>query len=111
MEGEGIDDEAVGDLVAIHTGVAVRQELGVQIRRGGVRPPEILLLEEIHISPQPDDDAEDVLDAHARRVHSLVKYLMFKRPFDEMHAFPDVRRLREDGISVHTGRTACRRHQ
>ena len=80
--------------------VAVGQELGVQIRRRGVGPGQVLFLREVHVRPQTDDDAEDVLDAHARRVHGLVVYLVLERAFVPRTGFSDVHRLREDGIPV-----------
>ena len=100
MEGGGINLKAVGDLVAVHAGVAVGQELGVQIRRRGVGPGQVLFLREVDVRPQTDDDAEDVLDAHARRVHGLVVYLVLERAFVPRTGFSDVHRLREDGIPV-----------
>jgi hypothetical protein len=86
--------------------VAFRQELGVQIRRGWVRPAHIPRLHEVHVRPEIDDDGEDVIDAHARCVHRPVKYLACERPFHERHDFPDVHRLREE----HYNYAVRRRH-
>ena len=55
MEGGGINLKGVGDLIAVHAGVAVGQELGVQIRRGGVGPRQVLLLREVDVRPWTDD--------------------------------------------------------